>query len=376
MADPRPQIRFPFPVKGVTENCAYGVVPEGYALESLNVVGFDVLEGRLRGGKRPGTGRAVRDPVDAEGTPVFRMRQVTLDSAEFIDAAGFFDDPFFDDGSGPTGEGSGGGWAFPRYDWDFDLNPNGPGGFGIYGVDAEYRRNPDAPPDEPLVALPVVSEEPFNYPDGDLVGNGPPGQEWEVSVTNKWVVTNNEARPTFASTLPGATAYARRRFGTASYDATYPFEVECLAAVHTPAVGACTFYILIGFGDFAATNIYFALSSIGGGMMEPPGGRVAVYEAATEAPIQQVAFSFTSGVSVRVRCVWNPSTRRCELWINDTKQCETPPVELTAAREAGQDHHISPIIEFWAENFSDNPSMNASGFRLDNIVVRGVLIEP
>src|SRR5690606_4945193 len=106
------RIIFNFPVKGVTENAGYGTFPEGFALESLNVVGFDVLEGRLRGGKRPGTGRAVRDPVDAEGSPIQRLRQVTLDSAEFIDAAGFFTDPFFDIGSGPTCQGPGGGWAF------------------------------------------------------------------------------------------------------------------------------------------------------------------------------------------------------------------------------------------------------------------------
>src|SRR5690606_33429296 len=161
----RPQISFPFPVKGVTENSAYGTVPEGFALGALNVVSFDVVEGRLRGGKRPGTGRAIYYPVHSSGFAVQRMRQVVLDSAEFIDAAEFFDDPFYDIGSGPTGEGSGGGWGFPRYDWDFTIDPTGPGGFGTSGIDPERDSGPPVPPR-------LIWIETFPYPDGWLVGPG------------------------------------------------------------------------------------------------------------------------------------------------------------------------------------------------------------
>jgi hypothetical protein len=175
----RPQISFPFPVKGVTENSSYGTVPEGFALGARNVVGFDVLEGRLRGGKRPGTGRAIYTPVDSVGSPVQRMKQVTLDSAEFTDAAGFFDDPFFDIGSGPTGAGFGGGWGFPRTDWDFTLNPSGPGGFGTNGIDPELPAVPSPPV--------IVWLESFPYPTGNLPGNGGWVATWnpELGVTGR-----------------------------------------------------------------------------------------------------------------------------------------------------------------------------------------------
>jgi hypothetical protein len=374
--DDRTQISLPFPVKGITENSAYGTVPEGYALESLNVVGFDVLEGRLRGGKRPGTGRAIRNPVKTAGTPVLRMRQVTLDSAEFTDAAGFFDDPFFADGSGPTGGGSGGGWGFPRYDWDFDFDSTGPGGFGIHGIDAEYRRTTDSPVDEPLVALPVASEEPFNYSDGVLVGNGPTNpQRWFGNEsTNYWRVESHVARTTFESTLPPRSAIAARLFGTddGRYDAAYPFEMECQASIHVPASGYCRLEITMLFGE-PDSQVVFALSSNGYDLSA--GGHAAVYEIDGN-PLRQVAVGLASGEAVRLRCAWNPYTRRAELWINDTKRVETPPLLLTAAKAAGTENRIYPYFGFHAENVSANPSLNSSGFSLDNIVVRGVLIEP
>jgi hypothetical protein len=180
--DDRPQISFPFPIKGVTENSAYGTVPEGFALDALNVVSFDVLERRLRGGKRPGTGRAMHSPVDVVGAAVQRMKQVTLDSAEFTDAAGFFDDPFFDIGSGPTGDGFGGGWGFPRTDWDFTLNPSGPGGFGTHGIDPESPAVPSPPV--------IVWLESFPYPAGNLPGSG----SWIGTGNPQLGVTGRRAR--------------------------------------------------------------------------------------------------------------------------------------------------------------------------------------
>lgn len=163
------RIIFNFPVKGVTENAGYGTFPEGFALESLNVVGFDVLEGRLRGGKRPGTGRAVRDPVDAEGSPIQRLRQVTLDSAEFIDAAGFFTDPFFDIGSGPTCQGPGGGWAFSDPESIITM-PTLPFVPTLGDPEYHFPDGPDAPARSvpPEDAVPNTFAEEFDYSDGEL----------------------------------------------------------------------------------------------------------------------------------------------------------------------------------------------------------------
>lgn len=128
----QPDISLPFPVKGVTENTPYGVVPAGYALDALNVVNFDVTEGRIRGGKRPGTARAIQNPIKAAGTLIQRMRQITLNAAEFVDAGSFFTDPYYDIGSGTSGAGVGGGWGFPRTGFE--------GGFGEEGIDPEIDR--------------------------------------------------------------------------------------------------------------------------------------------------------------------------------------------------------------------------------------------
>jgi hypothetical protein len=178
--DNRIRIDFPWPVKGLTENVGYSTVPTGYVLDALNVVGFDALEGRLRGGKRPGTGRAIRDPVDGVGVPIRRMKQVVLDSAEFIDAAGFFTDPFFDIGSGPTGDGYGGGGAFPPTQiislTDTPFIP----------VFADPELIPPDSPDEPAMTAPTpetatpdgIAEE-FPYSDGEL--GAVSGGNWDAS---------------------------------------------------------------------------------------------------------------------------------------------------------------------------------------------------
>lgn len=115
------KVDIPFPVKGYTENAPYRTTPEGFTTRALNVVVFDVIEERLRLGKRPGTARAVGAPVDADGTPVMALGQITLASDQFVDPAGFFTDP---DWATP-----GWGWQFPNLDWpDFEFPiPDDPG---------------------------------------------------------------------------------------------------------------------------------------------------------------------------------------------------------------------------------------------------------
>lgn len=107
-------VKLRFPARGFTEHASYSDVPEGFTVRALNVVPFDVLEDRLRGGKRPGTARAIANPVDTAGLAVQRMGQVTLTAGSFIAPDAFFVDTDWDLGSGPNGGGEGGGWGFPR----------------------------------------------------------------------------------------------------------------------------------------------------------------------------------------------------------------------------------------------------------------------
>jgi len=88
-------MRFPLspPLKGIVEGPSRNLIPAGFAGRALNVVPFDSLEDRLRIGKRPGLKRLVENPVDGVGVPIFRMRQVALASAGFINPDGFFSDP-------------------------------------------------------------------------------------------------------------------------------------------------------------------------------------------------------------------------------------------------------------------------------------------
>lgn len=142
-----PQLKLPFPLKGVTENSAYSRVPEGFALDALNVVGFDVSEERLRGGKRPGTARAIAEPVHLAGVPVQRLGQVTLAAGNFINPDLFFTDPDWDIGSGP-GFAPGGGWGYPR--------PNFHLGYGERGIDPEVvypEDGSEAHPEESTIDL-------------------------------------------------------------------------------------------------------------------------------------------------------------------------------------------------------------------------------
>lgn len=108
-----------FPARGLTRTAAYGRPPAGFTLDALNVLPFDTAKGRLRGGKRPGTARAIAERVTETedpgvAHPVQRMRMITLAAGEFVDPGDFFTDPLYDAGSGEDGDGFGGGWSRPK----------------------------------------------------------------------------------------------------------------------------------------------------------------------------------------------------------------------------------------------------------------------
>jgi len=130
-------MRFPLspPLKGIVEGPSRNLIPAGFAGRALNVVPFDSLEDRLRIGKRPGLKRLVENPVDGVGVPIFRMRQVALASAGFINPDGFFSDPL----AGTEG-------------WD--------------------------PPPPPLFFL----QDPFNYSPGSFLEDVDPPGDWDYSL--------------------------------------------------------------------------------------------------------------------------------------------------------------------------------------------------
>ena len=114
-----------FPLRGVMEMQEFGRTPPGFAVEARNVVGYDPILNRLRGGKRPGTGRIISDPVVA-GASVQRIGQITLNADNFI-TANFFTDP----AAGPNGQG---GWGFPDFEWTPPSDPADPIESGVLGI--------------------------------------------------------------------------------------------------------------------------------------------------------------------------------------------------------------------------------------------------
>ena len=96
MAQRQNTIPLNFPLHGLTENTPFSRRPEGTTLRALNVVPFDTTDDRMRGGKRPGTSRAIREPVAEAGKPVQRLGQVTLAATFFIEPQDFFTDPAWD----------------------------------------------------------------------------------------------------------------------------------------------------------------------------------------------------------------------------------------------------------------------------------------
>jgi hypothetical protein len=304
------RIIFNFPVRGITENAGYGNVPEGFALDFLNVVSFDVLEGRLRGGKRPGTGRAIRDAVDTEGTPIQCMQQVTLDSAEFIDAAGFFDDPFFDIGSGPTCEGPGGGWAFPPP--SIITLPELP----FVPVRGDPELIYPASPDEPAMSVPLDTATPDNFAEEFSYANGElgavSGGNWDASgfLYQAFSVVGGFATLAgFTATL-GAGESVSANWVLASNGGNLPafnFGSEFLlqAAMSVPA-GSVTSYVHLQLG-----NLVMRLSGLNGAntlTVVCPG--ISGGSAAVELPNGGDGRMHTLGL------MWRPTERKFYVWWN------------------------------------------------------------
>lgn len=103
MAERQP-INIPFPIKGINENWAFGRQPEGTTPDALNVRPYDVFEGRLRGGQRPGHTKYYTSPVNG-ANPIQAIDQVTraYDPAAIeADELLFSDDFTYADGILPT----------------------------------------------------------------------------------------------------------------------------------------------------------------------------------------------------------------------------------------------------------------------------------
>jgi hypothetical protein len=72
-----PTQKLPFPIRGVNRSVSPSRFPEGYALNAKNVMPFDATEGRVRGGQRAGTSRAIQNQVNGLNR-VQGMQQITL----------------------------------------------------------------------------------------------------------------------------------------------------------------------------------------------------------------------------------------------------------------------------------------------------------
>lgn len=84
-------IPYPFPVKGQHTGFGFDASPEGTSPDCLNVVAYDVLRNRLRGGRRPGLSKYMADQIHGDdpvqglwrvgtaSTPTGGLEQVTDD---------------------------------------------------------------------------------------------------------------------------------------------------------------------------------------------------------------------------------------------------------------------------------------------------------
>lgn len=70
MGKPNPPFPVMFPVKGLHEGVGYDIQPPGTTSDASNVRGFDPLKKRLRGGRRPGTGKYYASAIN--GTNVIQ----------------------------------------------------------------------------------------------------------------------------------------------------------------------------------------------------------------------------------------------------------------------------------------------------------------
>lgn len=91
----RQDVPMRFPIKGVVEDVPFTQIPDGFTPRALNVWPFDRNDEKMRGGKRAGIRRLVRNPVDGIDEAIIKMKQVALASSAFINPGGFFTDPDF-----------------------------------------------------------------------------------------------------------------------------------------------------------------------------------------------------------------------------------------------------------------------------------------
>ncbi|MCX7429359.1 MAG: hypothetical protein NTW96_27515 [Planctomycetia bacterium] len=87
------KVELPFPFKGVSGDSAFGRVPEGMSPDALNVMGFDALGGRLRGGQRPGLSKYWTTALNG-GLPVQSLIQGTSAVSPGSVAGATLSDPF------------------------------------------------------------------------------------------------------------------------------------------------------------------------------------------------------------------------------------------------------------------------------------------
>lgn len=96
------KIPLQFPIKGVSEVPPFGAALNSIAPDALNVRPFDVTEGRVRGGQRPGSERYIATPVDGSN-PIQRITKGVVASS----FGPVLSDPFtYANGNLPTVSGS------------------------------------------------------------------------------------------------------------------------------------------------------------------------------------------------------------------------------------------------------------------------------
>ena len=71
------KVRLPFPLKGINRNFAAVNQPPLTSPELLNVRPYDVVNGRMRGGQRPGLKKAYSACI-GNGKPVVAITEVTI----------------------------------------------------------------------------------------------------------------------------------------------------------------------------------------------------------------------------------------------------------------------------------------------------------
>lgn len=136
-------IPLPFPRRGLNQTVRRGAMPVEYTGDALNVLPFDPAEGRLRGGRRPGTARAIETQVAASATRVQGMRQITLAAGATSGVDFSLDDPFA------------------------DLDPRDGGGFAL-------------PPLEPQPSWPSFGDVPYNSYDRPVSNDIPQlDEDWD-----------------------------------------------------------------------------------------------------------------------------------------------------------------------------------------------------